>query len=692
MIEPVSRPDLTRARSGRQPIPIGDWELLADLGVLRRAKEERRLNAKALHVLLVLVDAKGVAVSRDDLLSAVWGDSYPTDAVVSRAIADLRSAFGEAAGDQVYIKTVPKFGYQLLAQGGSQHEVKALSWVYAVLPAVLLLILWWLWPGEPSATSFDRLPPAAPLTADPGLEHQPRFSANGSWVVYAALRPNQGDWDLFRVSIEDGVSQAVAAVAGVHEHGPAISPDGERVAYVRLSGSGCEVVTQSIAFGVPEPVARCTAKFPTLVDWSPDGTHLTFTADERRDADSYRRLHQIDLATGERTQLSEAVSPTGSDFYPRYSPSGNVVAFLRGEPQPDHRSSLWLIDRTTGEETRLTPQAAQLGGMTWINDDQLLYTINDAGRLESRLISVDGARSQKLAGPDLAHPEFNADTNTIVAAMLRSERDLAVIGESGEISAVASSTSDDHHGVLQPGGKLIAYISRRSGYDEIWLYDLEAETARQLTNFEGATVRYPAWHPDGLRLLFTAQGDAGERIYEIDVLSGAMHRIADQDLEATTPSWLPGGQSVVYGCRMSDEWGVCVSNGNDVREVASGFFRPAVLNSDLLVVADSQGILYRMRISNGSTQELWDGMPGVGRYGWTAYADQLYFIDTVPGDNSAKLVRRNLTSGDEELLYTGPMPTADTTLSYDAITKRLLFTRYQAASDDLVIFDLGDVP
>jgi Tol biopolymer transport system component/DNA-binding winged helix-turn-helix (wHTH) protein len=686
----VSRPDLTRARSGRQPIPVGDWVLHADLGVLRRGKQEQRLNAKALHVLLVLVDAEGAAVSRDDLLSAVWGDRYPTDSVVSRAIADLRGALGEAAGDHVYINTVPKFGYQLLAKGGPKQEAKASQWVFAVLPALWFLILWWSWPGERPATSFDRLPPAVPLTAEPGLEHQPRFSAEGNWVVYAALRPGQDDWDLFRVSIEDGTTQAVAAVSGVHEHGPAISPHGEQVAYVRLSGTGCEVVTQSITFGVPEPVAQCTAKFPTLVDWSPDGTQLIFTVDEQDDTDGYRRLYQLDLATGTSARLSSAVSPTGSDFYPRYSPSGNVVAFLRGEPQPDHRSSLWLVDRGTGEETRLTPQAVQLGGMTWIDDDQLLYTINDAGRLESRLIFVNGARSQKLAGPDLAHPEFNANKNMIVAAMLRSERDLAVVDATGEVSAVASSTSDDHHGVLQPGGKYIAYISRRSGYDEIWLYDVGAETARQLTFFEGATVRYPAWHPDGLRLLFTAQGDAGERIYEIDVLSGATRQFGATDVEATTPNWLPDGQAAVFGCAVSGAGGVCVATGEEVREIALGFFRPVVLNQDRLVVADSQGILYLMRISDGSTQALWDGMPGVGRYGWTVHADWLYYIDPVPGKNSANLVWRNLTNGDEKLLYTGPMPVADTTLSYDVVTKQLLFTRYQAASDDLVTFALGE--
>ena len=104
MSKSVSRPDATAARRDRDPIQIGEWLLRADLGVLRRNDEEARLGAKAVHVLLVLIDAGEAGVSRDTLLDMVWGEHYPSDAVVSRAIADLRSAFGETAAEQAYIR------------------------------------------------------------------------------------------------------------------------------------------------------------------------------------------------------------------------------------------------------------------------------------------------------------------------------------------------------------------------------------------------------------------------------------------------------------------------------------------------------------------------------------------------------------------------------------------------------------
>ena len=91
MNQPVKRPDLKAARDRRGATRIGDWVLHPDLGILRNDSGEVRLNAKTLHVLLVLLDAGDKGVSRTSLLDQVWGESYPTDTVISRAMADLRA-------------------------------------------------------------------------------------------------------------------------------------------------------------------------------------------------------------------------------------------------------------------------------------------------------------------------------------------------------------------------------------------------------------------------------------------------------------------------------------------------------------------------------------------------------------------------------------------------------------------------
>jgi Tol biopolymer transport system component/DNA-binding winged helix-turn-helix (wHTH) protein len=670
-----------------------------ELGVLRRHDDERRLTGQALHVLLVLLDAGDSAVSRDALLDQVWGENYPADSVVSRAIADIRSALGESANERTYIDTLPKFGYRLVAECGpvaapadeespARRNVRTATQVVTVLFAMAMIIAAFFWLQRPQVNSpatLVRLPPERPLTSSPGLEHQPRVLPGGEWVVYAALRPGQRDWDLFRVSMTDGVSQAVAALPGIQEHGPAPSPLGNELAYVRVMGGKCDVVTQSLVFGVPERISGCTTKFLTLVDWSPEGRWIAYTGSEDDDPDGYRRIYAIERITGERRQITDAVSPTGTDFYPRFSPSGRQVAFLRGEPQPDHRTSLWYAQMQGGIETRVTAQPAQLGGMTWLDDSTLLYSVNEAGRFEIRQKNVLTGEARRIETSRLIHPDYLAEEALLVAAARRSERDLLVVASDQSPSALASSTSDDHHGAFSPDESIAAFISRRSGYDELWIIDIEHEVTRRLTRFDGATVRYPAWHPDGKKILFTVQTDAGERLYEVDVISGDLRQPGAADIESTMPKWLNDGQRWVHGCRDKNRWGVCLSGSDGTERLAEGYYRPTPLSNDSIAAVDDSGMLYTISLSDGRAEPIWDGLPNEGRSGWAI--DERHLVYNAPSTraDSTRVIRRDMSSGAEMVLYEGAMPLVDTAISIGNVTGAVLLTRYQAASDDLVI-------
>ena len=665
--------------------------------MVRRGDVERRLTGKALHVLLVLIDAENSAVSRDELLDQVWGENYPADGVVSRAIADIRGALGESAGEHNYILTLPKYGYRLVAECGpaamrddSQIPDKTRTPAAAGAAVAIIFVaavVWGLWPDLDTRVSEQSLPPGRPLTSSPGLEHQPRIVAGGDWVVYAALRPGQGDWDLFRVSTRDGVSQSVAALPGVQEHGPAVSPAGDEVAYVRLTAAGCDVVAQSLTFGVPAPVAACTSKFPTLVDWSPDGASLAYTALENDDVDGFRRIYVVNRDSGERRRLSDAVSPTGTDFYPRFSPSGRHVAFLRGEPQPDHRTTLWTVDLESGDEVRMTDQPVQLGGMTWIDDSRLLYSVNEAGRFELRQVDLSTRSEIKVEAAGLIHPDYLANESLFVAASRRSERDLVIISAGKLPAALASSTSDDHHSAFSPDESIVAFISRRSGYDELWIIDIESDVARRLTRFDGATVRYPSWHPDGRRILFTVQTDAGERLHEVDIISGDSHQLGSAEVESTMPRWLPDGQRWVQGCKDVTGWGICIARDGAIERLGDGYFRPTPIGDDLLAVADRSGKLYRLSLVDGSVEAVFNGLPNDGRSGWALDGQFLVYNAPAAEANAGRVIRRDLTSGEEAVLYEGPMPLADTAIDVGSVTGAVLFTRFQAASDDLLIFE-----
>ncbi len=703
MNEATPRPDAREARGRRGPTKIGDWVLHADLGLLRSDAGEVRLNAKTLHVLLVLLDAGDKAVSRDALLDQVWGESYPSDSVISRAMADLRAAFGEKAGEQKYIRTLPKYGYQFVAEhheigtdesassppGAIGHALR--YWLHYVTAAALLVVAMLLpqflrTPTLPDSLAIV-LTGQKPLTSAPGLEHQPRIVPGGEWVVYAVMRRDRNDWDLFRIALSDGASQPVAVTPGVHEHGPAISPLGDELAYVRMTESGCEVVIQSLVLGVPEPVTSCTRKFPTLVDWSPAGNWIAYSAAQTTEADNLRRIYRVNRLSGDTRRLSDAVSPTGTDFYPRFSPSGKQVAFLRGEPQPDHRATLWVVAVETGAETRLTQLPAQLGGMAWISESQLMYSYADAGRMRGQLLNLASGENRPIDSSELVHPDYSIPDKLLVAAELRSDRDLALLMPDGEIRTVAQSTSDDHHGQLSYDEAWVALISRRSGFDELWIAAMDSVTARRLTRFDGATVRYPDWHPGGQQILFTAQSGAAEQLFEVDVVSGVVRQIATPFLEITTPRWLPSGDRWVSGCLDASGWGICVSEEQAVSRIADGYFRPQPLDDEFAAVVDGTGVLYRLTLADGSLEEIWGGVPDSGRAGWALDNDRILFLNGGDASDAGRLLELNTVSGRVTEKYSGLMPLTDTNISIGRNSGVILFTRFQSSSDDLVVFE-----
>jgi Tol biopolymer transport system component/DNA-binding winged helix-turn-helix (wHTH) protein len=700
MTEPLEKPDLQAARSRRSTTRIGDWVLHPDLGVLRGASAEVRLNAKTLHVLLVLLDAGDKGVSRNDLLDQVWGENYPSDGVISRAMADLRSAFGEKAGEQKYIRTLPKFGYQFVAEHSEAGPDGALEsrvpdshlarYKHHYLLGAIALAAWLLLPRllvTPDATPSPSivLSGARPLTSAPGLEHQPRIVPGGEWVVHVVQRRDRPDWDIFRVSLADGAQQPVAVTPGVDEHGPAISPLGDELAYVRLSAEGCDVVVQSITLGVPEPVTTCTTRFATVVDWSPAGNQLAYTIAEADDAESRRRIYLVDKSGGETRRLTDAVSPTGTDFYPRFSPSGEKVSFLRGEPQPDHRSTLWLVDVESGDETQLTQQPAQLGGMAWLDDDRLIYSVFDSGNLRGHLVNIENGENRPIESNGFMHPEYLAADKLLVVAEPRSDRNLALLADFGEAKVVAQSTSDDHSGRLSPDEQWIAFVSRRSGVDELWIAATDSNATRQLTRFDGAAIRYPDWHPDGSQILVTVQTDGGERLFSVDIVSGVATEIPTSFADITTPRWIAGGW--IAGCRDDSGWGICVGSGSEVTRLVDAYYRPNPTESGDVYVVDDAGTLFRLALADGTTTKILDGMPGDGRYGWEVADNTLYFLAGGDSGNTGQLMRVSIGGGEPETLLSSPMPVADTAISIGQQTGAVLFTLFQNASDDLVVYE-----
>ena len=82
------------------------------------------LTPKAFELLLYLVENHGRLAFKDQIMRAVWPDSFVEEANLTVAISALRKALGTNESGLQYIETVPKKGYRFAA---SVKEVKSLE-------------------------------------------------------------------------------------------------------------------------------------------------------------------------------------------------------------------------------------------------------------------------------------------------------------------------------------------------------------------------------------------------------------------------------------------------------------------------------------------------------------------------------------------------------------------------------------
>ena len=81
-----------------------------------RDEAELVLEPKTLSVLIYLLENRGRLIEKDELLNAIWHNTFVTENAMAREIAKLRKALGDDAKESRYIQTVHTKGYRFVAE------------------------------------------------------------------------------------------------------------------------------------------------------------------------------------------------------------------------------------------------------------------------------------------------------------------------------------------------------------------------------------------------------------------------------------------------------------------------------------------------------------------------------------------------------------------------------------------------
>ncbi|QIB66126.1 winged helix-turn-helix domain-containing tetratricopeptide repeat protein [Kineobactrum salinum] len=135
---------------------LGDWEVLPLEGRIVRDGQSERLRPKAMDILCLLAASPGEVIERDTILGEIWGRTAVTDEPLTATVGELRRVLGDRREAPVYIETIPKRGYRLLAPVTLLEEAPPAAatgpapsirrpkfWLPALLALLLAAVLSW---------------------------------------------------------------------------------------------------------------------------------------------------------------------------------------------------------------------------------------------------------------------------------------------------------------------------------------------------------------------------------------------------------------------------------------------------------------------------------------------------------------------------------------------------------------------
>jgi tricorn protease len=393
------------------------------------------------------------------------------------------------------------------------------------------------------------------ITDNSAREIYPRFSPDGRWIAFSSNR--YGNYDVFVVPASGGTPVRLTYHTGTDDV-VGWTRDSQQVLFRSARGDGA-FPTVAVLYQV---AATGGMEKPLPVDWgywgsfSPDGKALAFN---RHPAvwsrQHYRGSYAADLwianlANNTYTKL------LADERYNRYWPmwGADDSIYFVADPLPNDKSvkpgsfevrkslnNIYKIPAKGGQPVQITKHTD--GNVFWpsmSSDGKVIVYEDNFGIWK---LDVTSGRSSEIK-IDIATDEKE---NQVEAVTVNNEVDAfdispsgrrAVISVRGQILTIATERGDITR--LAPDkmasrndapkwssdGKYIAFISDRSGRDEVWVAESDSKSPKKITdldNEKGSLV----WTPDSKSLLYTA-GD--KKLYSHSVADGRTAVITSTDL------------------------------------------------------------------------------------------------------------------------------------------------------------------
>jgi tricorn protease len=441
---------------------------------------------------------------------------------------------------------------------------------------------------------------ATRITTHPGLEQFPKFSPDGKWIAFTGQY--DGDEQVYVVPAEGGVPRQLTFYPARGPNPPrggwdnqvmGWTPDGRSVLFntLRDAGGSAERNLYTVPFegGHEAPLPMYTAG---AGDYSPDGTRMVYSP-LFRDFRTWKRyqggwatdLWICDLKTLATENITNHVR---TDRDPMWV--GEAIIFSSDR---DGTLNLYRYDLASKAITALTRSTR--GDVRWPSTDnrsRVVYELDGELHVLELATGNDARIAIQVPNDGVAmRPARLSVERNIEDFALAPQGERALFVARGDIFSAPiehgptrnltnSSNAHDKWARWSPDGRQVAFISDRSGEDQLWLVGQDGLGApQQITTGLVGMLYAPAWSPDGRQIAFS---DKEGRIHVVTVADKRLRTIADEERgQVNDYAWSPGGSFLAFslshpsGFRSIRVWGAGDGATHQVTDELFNSFDPA---------------------------------------------------------------------------------------------------------------------
>jgi tricorn protease len=415
---------------------------------------------------------------------------------------------------------------------------------------------------------------ATRLTTHAGRELFPKFSPDGRLIAFTGQY--EGDEQVYVIAATGGPPKRLthypargpfAPRHGFDNQVMGWTPNGTAVVFRSLRdadgvGSEGKLFTVSLEGGLPKALPMPTAG---AGDFSPDGRQIAYSP-LFRDFRTWKRyeggwaqdLYVFDLATSE-------VQPVAHSKRTERDPMwiGESIYFSSDR---DGTLNLFAHDLESGSVEQLTQSTTW--DMRWPSSDgvsRIVYELN--GVLHVLDTQTKSEQALEIFVPDdgvASRPSRRSAKKNVEDFELSPKGERALFVARGDVFTLPiehgptrnlTDSSDAHERWARwsPDGRKIAFISDKTGEDEVWVVDQAGGRPEPLTK-DGQGMRYaPEWSADGSHIAFS---DKDGKLYVLTVADGTLVEVADDPrwllLDYT---WSPKEDFLAFSLRDERGWG-----------------------------------------------------------------------------------------------------------------------------------------